>query len=307
MRLSPLVMQIYRLGRRGLACLMLGWVTPQAMANPAVAALAVHNETPLSPPALQLLLQDHLSPEQRRWLSQSGVLLYVNATRHRSHRGENLCHAYLGLSTPPPRGQSVRWPAQLYHGARWQPGQGELSPSEVHTCLNQAIADALDHLMQDEPEAWMSGIELTRPEPPSSTRGLGLDLSPLYTTLPEALRSAFVAKVPHTLARQVEQKQAQWLVMAHAFRTADQRVACFALVGLTSRPPPGRTPHHPSTWSHAVQTLSGELAQVEQAETICREGAALKALESRLLKRWDDTGLFQGLDMTRERPGAVSR
>lgn len=307
MPLPRLATHLNRPARHLLACLVLGVSMQQAGAQQAKSDWAVHNETPLSPPALQLLLQDHLNPDHRRWMAQHGVLLYVNATPHRSQRGENLCHAYLGLSHPPPRGGSLRWPAQLYHGARWVPGQGELSASDIHTCLNQAIIDALLHMLEDEPSLWLSGIDQTRPEPASSTRGLGLDLSPLYTTLPDAQRSAFVAKVPHTLARQIEQRQAQWLVMAHAFRTADQRVACFALVGLTSRPPPGRTPHHPSTWSHAVQTLSGELAQVEQAETICREGAALKALESRLLKRWDDTGLFQGLDLTRERVGHPGR
>jgi hypothetical protein len=105
--------------------------------------------------------------------------------------------------------------------------------------------------------------------------------------------------VPNEFRKAFDYRRLEWTVLAWVYRIDDHTI-CRAEVGVSARSPEDRNPHDPGySWAQTWE-MTQEQSYQRNAEETCKADVVVSAIESALKEPWDEHGVLDGFDVTRE-------
>lgn len=250
--------------------------------------------------ALQDFFREKLAEETRAHLAKGTDGLWVWTSSTSLGVGSNYCWVGLGLTEAPPKGRAARIPDTVFASAVTTDARGKLNDDQLRGCMSDALKAATEKFVKAGLPAQLDGIEKTRskgtrktePPSPSSVQLYWFGLSPsgkerVFAEIPSEFRAAF------------DYRRLQWAVLAYSFRF-DDKVFCSAIAGVAARAPSDQNARTPTQVSTHFWEMTPQESKAKDAESRCRDEAAVNATKRAVGWSWDDKELLSGFARTRE-------
>lgn len=281
-----------------LALLVSGVMSP-ASAQTAPASVKIDNQTNFNTPSMQqLVLRDY--PALGARLAGSKYALWVYVNNMMLGDGRNYCVAFAGLTHPGSGGRYARIPANRFMYASRFAKQGELAAAERDECRSGVINGAIDAVAKADWKGLTAEADRLTPEAGSRKR-LPANAD-LYRVSYLGLGGHDEVEVPADFAKAFDYREVQIVVLAGAL-TIDDEVVCYASAGMAARAPDQRYPRFPNNrYARLRAKPLKDLAGKDQAdkENRCETDLARTAVTDMLEDSWDQKGILDGIERTRE-------
>jgi hypothetical protein len=250
--------------------------------------------------SIQDVLQETLPEESLRHLTTGQDSVWVFTAHHSLKNGANYCWASVGLTEAAPKGRSARIPSKDFSNAIRSNTRGPMSAEVLNGCMSEALRDAVKAFATVGLAKQLEGIEGTRAKGSRKVQQASPSTSTLFwRSLSVPGKNALFAAIPLEFSTAFDFRKLQWVALARSFTFGGQ-VVCFGVAGVAAAAPDDRWPRFPGSWTSTIWEMTKAESAKPDAEQTCRDDVTLNAVRSRLATTWDEAGLLQDFQLTRE-------